>query len=112
MALLIISRWQLIERNWPEISQLLALLAIFLFLWVIANSLFPSYADVSSSMMRLFFLFIGAKIAGIIVSLLSIPDILGQIFFGVFYKNVGLGDFPGYEDFEVFLRWVSRVFAS
>jgi len=33
-----------------------------------------------------------------------LPDMLGMLFFGVLYANVGLANFEGYQKFELFLR--------
>lgn len=90
--------------NWGDISQLIAILVIVLFLWMIGLSVLPDYTDPGSPLMRMIFLFVGAKVCGIIVALFGIPDLLGMMFWGVLYRNVGLGEFEGYESAESFLR--------
>lgn len=101
--------WKKIVFNWGEISQLLACLVIFMFLWGIGLSILPDQTEPSAAFMRLVFLFIGAKICGIIVTFAGIPDLLGMMAFGVFYRNVGLGEFDGYESAESFLRDIALV---
>lgn len=69
-------------------------------------SVLPNYTAPESPLMRMIFLFLGAKLVGIIVAFIGIPDLLGMMFWGVFYRNVGIGEFEGYEAAESFLRWV------
>lgn len=66
--------------------------------------LFPDYAQPQTAIMRIAFLFVGAQIAGILVSFAHLPDMLGMLFFGVLYTNVGLANFEGYQRLELFLR--------
>lgn len=54
--------------------------------------------------MRIALLFVGAQMSGILVTFIYLPDMLGMLFFGVLYANVGLADFEGYAKFEGFLR--------
>lgn len=54
--------------------------------------------------MRIVLLFVGAQISGILVTFIHLPDMLGMLFFGMLYTNLGLANFEGYERFEVFLR--------
>lgn len=101
--------WLYAEENWPVASQPLALLVIFLLSWGIAASLFPGFVHGSSTIMRIIFLVIGAQVCGIVVSFVGLPDMLGMIGFGVFYKNIGWGNFDGYEKLEVVLREMALV---
>ncbi|XP_037956938.1 sodium/hydrogen exchanger 9B1-like isoform X1 [Teleopsis dalmanni] len=96
--------WQYLVRHWPVSSQPLALLGIFVLLWTIADIYLPEYAKASSVIMRIVLLFVGAQITGILVTFLRLPDMLGMLFFGVVYTNVGLADFSGYQKFEAILR--------
>lgn len=96
--------WKKMVINWGDISQLLAVLVILLLFWGIGLSLLPDYTDPGSPAMRLVFLCVGAKLCGIIVALFGIPDLLGMMFWGVFYRNVGLGEFEGLEQMESVLR--------
>lgn len=92
-------------RNWPIVSQPLALLAIFALLWGIAYSVLPrELTEPNTPFMRLWFLFVGAQISGILVSLTGLPDMLGMLFWGVLYTNVGWAEFQGLQKVEVFLR--------
>lgn len=95
----------MMERNWPETSECLALLMILLYLWAIAFLKFPAdKVGVNSPLIRLCCLFIGSKILGVLVSLVGVPDLIGMMAFGVIYNVVGLSDFRGHEDSQAFLR--------
>uniref|UniRef100_A0AAG5CRN3 Cation/H+ exchanger transmembrane domain-containing protein n=1 Tax=Anopheles atroparvus TaxID=41427 RepID=A0AAG5CRN3_ANOAO len=99
-----------LRRNWPVVSQPLALLLLFGFLWAIAYSILPpELSNPAGGLMRLAFLFVGAQACGILVSLTGLPDMLGMLFWGVLYANVGWADFGGYERLEVFLREMALV---
>uniref|UniRef100_A0A182QZB4 Cation/H+ exchanger transmembrane domain-containing protein n=1 Tax=Anopheles farauti TaxID=69004 RepID=A0A182QZB4_9DIPT len=99
-----------LERNWPITSQPLALLIVFGFLWAIAYTVLPAeLAHPTGGLMRIVFLFVGAQACGILVSLTGLPDMLGMLFWGVLYANVGWADFGGYERLEVFLREMALV---
>jgi len=89
---------------WPIISQPLSLGIIFLLLWAIGIALLPQYCQPSTVIMRLLFLFVGGQICGIIVSQIGIPDLIGMLFWGLIYKNIGFGNFDGYDKFVVLLR--------
>lgn len=67
-------------------------------------AILPSYAAPSTTIMRIILLFVGAQITGILVTFIHLPDMLGMLFFGVLYTNVGFANFEGYERFELFLR--------
>lgn len=86
------------------ISQILAILVIVLFVWSVAMSILPNYTQPESPLMRMIFLFVGAKLFGIFVAFFGIPDLLGMMFWGVFFRNIGIGDFEGYAEAESFLR--------
>lgn len=85
-------------------SELVALLAIFLGLWAMGWVLLPEYSQPPTVIMRIAFLFVGAQISGILVTFVHLPDMLGMLFFGVLYANLGLANFEGYQKFELFLR--------
>ncbi|CRK88687.1 CLUMA_CG002385, isoform B [Clunio marinus] len=99
----------MLEESWPNSSQTLALLVIFLISWGIASSLFPGLVYANSTIMRIIFLVIGAQACGLLVSFIGLPDMLGMIGFGVFYKNIGWGNFEGYEKLEAVLREMALV---
>ncbi|KAL5284996.1 SLC9B2.2 family protein [Megaselia abdita] len=101
--------WRRIVKNWPTISQPLAILLIVLVLWTISYSILPQYSHPESTIMRIIFLFVGAQISGIIVTFIKLPDMLGMLFFGVLYTNVGLADFSGFGGLEAFLREMALV---
>nr|XP_014094552.1 sodium/hydrogen exchanger 9B2 isoform X2 [Bactrocera oleae] len=101
--------WRIIVQHWPFISQPLALVAIAIVLWMIAYVLLPDYTLPNTPIMRIFFLFVGAQLSGVLVTFLRLPDMLGMLFFGVIYTNVGLADFTGYDKFEAFLREMALI---
>ncbi|XP_055588388.1 sodium/hydrogen exchanger 9B2 isoform X2 [Uranotaenia lowii] len=97
-------------RNWPVASQPVALLAIFGLLWGVAYSVLPEgLVDPNSPLMRLWFLFVGAQTSGILVSLTGLPDMLGMLFWGVLYTNLGWAEFEGLQRVEIFLREMALV---
>ncbi|XP_050100008.1 sodium/hydrogen exchanger 9B2 isoform X2 [Anopheles aquasalis] len=99
-----------LQRNWPIVSQPLALLTIFGLLWAIAAAILPpALSHPSGGLMRLLFLFVGAQTCGVLVALTGLPDMLGMLFWGVLYANVGWADFSGYQRVEVFLREMALV---
>ncbi|XP_052891421.1 sodium/hydrogen exchanger 9B2 isoform X2 [Anopheles moucheti] len=99
-----------LERNWPITSQPVALLIVFGLLWAVAYAILPTeLSHPAGGLMRLVFLFVGAQACGILVSLTGLPDMLGMLFWGVLYANVGWADFTGYERVEVFLREMALV---
>lgn len=67
-------------------------------------SVLPNYTQPESPLMRMIFLFVGAKLVGVVVALFGIPDLMGMMFWGVFYRNIGIAEFEGYEAAESFLR--------
>lgn len=88
-----------------EWSSLLALLIIFCMLWAIGYSLLPeSLMAPTAPFMRMAFLFVGAQLSGILITFVKLPDMLGMLFFGVLYTNVGLGDFSAIQGLEAALR--------
>lgn len=83
----------------------MTLLAVFVLLWGVAYSILPrELTDPDTPMMRLCFLFVGAQVAGVLCTLVGLPDMLGMLFWGVLYTNVGLADFKGLLRVEAFLR--------
>lgn len=77
---------------------------ILLCIWSAALALLPEHTMPSSPFMRMAFLFLGAKLCGVIVALFGIPDLLGMMFWGILYRNIGLADFEDYEAVESVLR--------
>ncbi|XP_073818342.1 na[+]/H[+] hydrogen antiporter 2 isoform X2 [Musca autumnalis] len=101
--------WLYLTRNYPISSQPLAILLIFVALWILAYIQLPEYAVPSTAIMRIVLLFVGAQTAGILVTFIKLPDMLGMLFFGVLYANVGFADFTGYAKFEGFLREMALI---
>ncbi|XP_017476056.1 PREDICTED: mitochondrial sodium/hydrogen exchanger 9B2-like, partial [Rhagoletis zephyria] len=101
--------WRILVQHWPFISQPLALAAVGIGLWIIAFVLLPDYALPHTPIMRIFFLFVGAQLTGVLVTFIRLPDMLGMLFFGVLYTNVGLADFTGYDKLEAFLREMALI---
>ncbi|CAO1429488.1 unnamed protein product [Diamesa hyperborea] len=101
--------WIYLEKHWPVSSQPLALLIIFLLSWGIASSLLPEYVKPNSVITRMLFLFIGAQFCGTLVSFTGLPDMLGMLFWGVLFKNVGWGNFDGYDKLEAAMREMALV---
>lgn len=64
----------------------------------------PEYTTPNTVIMRMIFLFVGAQICGQFVTLLRLPDMLGMLFWGVLYANIGFGNFHGYQRLEAILR--------
>jgi solute carrier family 9B (sodium/hydrogen exchanger), member 1/2 len=93
-----------IQNNWPTISQPLTILLVLLVLWGVTYPILPELTQPNSPLMRMMFLFVGAQICGILVSLTGLPDMLGMLFWGVLYTNIGLGQFTGYGKLESLLR--------
>ncbi|XP_065721993.2 sodium/hydrogen exchanger 9B2 isoform X3 [Drosophila suzukii] len=101
--------WLHFLSHWVNTSELVALLAIFLGLWAMGWVLLPEYSQPQTVIMRIAFLFVGAQISGILVTFVNLPDMLGMLFFGVLYANVGLANFEGYQKFELFLREMALI---
>ncbi|XP_052859295.1 sodium/hydrogen exchanger 9B2 isoform X1 [Drosophila gunungcola] len=101
--------WLHFRSHWVNISEQVALLAIFLGLWAMAWVLLPEYSQPQTVIMRIAFLFVGAQIFGILVTFVHLPDMLGMLFFGVLYANLGLANFEGYQKFELFLREMALI---
>ncbi|XP_034485487.1 sodium/hydrogen exchanger 9B2 isoform X2 [Drosophila innubila] len=101
--------WRHLVLHWSLVSEHVALLVIFLGLWALGLALLPEYATPSTTIMRIILLFVGAQISGILVTFIHLPDMLGMLFFGVLYTNVGLANFEGYQRFEVFLREMALI---
>lgn len=92
------------RKIYNEWSSLLALLIIFLMLWAIGYSLLPSFTAPTAPFMRMAFLFVGAQLSGVLITFIKLPDMLGMLFFGVLYTNIGLGDFSAIQGLEAALR--------
>ncbi|KAH8354411.1 hypothetical protein KR084_010374, partial [Drosophila pseudotakahashii] len=101
--------WLHFRSHWINISELVALLAIFLGLWAMGWVLLPEFSQPQTVIMRIAFLFVGAQISGILVTFVHLPDMLGMLFFGVLYANLGLANFEGYQKFELFLREMALI---
>ncbi|XP_017847791.1 sodium/hydrogen exchanger 9B1 [Drosophila busckii] len=101
--------WRVLVLHWPLVSEHVALLAIFLALWAMLYIVLPNYAAPDTVIMRIVLLFVGAQIMGLMVTFLSLPDMLGMLLFGVVYGNVGLAYFEGYGMFEKLLRELALI---
>lgn len=96
--------WKSIIKNWPVASQPLTLLFLCLSIWILCRILLPEYTTVSSVPMRMAILFIGAQICGVFLRLLNLPEMLGMLGFGIFFTNMGWGDFTPYQPLESIFR--------
>uniref|UniRef100_A0A1A9UZV4 Uncharacterized protein n=1 Tax=Glossina austeni TaxID=7395 RepID=A0A1A9UZV4_GLOAU len=101
--------WIYLVRNWPRMSESLAIVFIFLSLWTIGYILMPAYALPHTVIMRIVFLFIGAQTIGVLFTFIQLPDMLGMLFFGILYTNLGWANFIHYEKFEAFLREMALI---
>ncbi|XP_022230053.2 sodium/hydrogen exchanger 9B1 isoform X2 [Drosophila obscura] len=101
--------WRHIVLHWSLISEHVALLVIFLGIWAMAWILLREFSEPQTVIMRIAFLFVGAQISGILVTFVHLPDMLGMLFFGVLYANLGLANFEGYQGFELFLREMALI---
>lgn len=91
-------------KNWPIISQPFGLLWIYFVAWAIAHCLFPEHTQPNSVLMRMSFLFVGAQLCGILITFVNLPEMLGMVFFGVLFSNLGWGNFENVSGLETFLR--------
>lgn len=98
------SSWRTFTDNWPEHSQTFGLGLLFLLMWGILYSVQPDVALPTGPFMKFLFLFVGAQLCGIVVSQFGVPDMLGMIFWGVLYRNVGFAEFGELAKLESFLR--------
>lgn len=87
-----------------DFTQLAALLVIFIVLWCICFTFASEMFMPSTALMRMAFLFLGAQISGILITYIHLPDMLGMLFFGVLYTNIGFGNFRDVQPLESFLR--------
>uniref|UniRef100_A0A1A9ZZS2 Cation/H+ exchanger transmembrane domain-containing protein n=1 Tax=Glossina pallidipes TaxID=7398 RepID=A0A1A9ZZS2_GLOPL len=101
--------WIYLVGNWARMSEPLAIVFIFLSLWTIGYILMPTYALPHTVIMRILFLFIGAQTIGVLFTFIQLPDMLGMLFFGVLYANLGWANFIDYEKFEAFLREMALI---
>ncbi|XP_015038617.2 sodium/hydrogen exchanger 9B1 isoform X1 [Drosophila pseudoobscura] len=101
--------WRHLVLHWSLISEHVALLVIFLGLWAMAWILLREFSAPQTVIMRIAFLFVGAQLSGILVTFVHLPDMLGMLFFGVLYANLGLANFEGYQGFELFLREMALI---
>ncbi|XP_017145172.2 sodium/hydrogen exchanger 9B2 isoform X2 [Drosophila miranda] len=101
--------WRHLVLHWSLISEHVALLVIFLGLWAMAWILLREFSAPQTVIMRIAFLFVGAQLSGILVTFAHLPDMLGMLFFGVLYANLGLANFEGYQGFELFLREMALI---
>lgn len=98
--------WRYLMSQWPEISQTIALLVIAIAIWTLCWILMPTVWTIDSAATRMVCLFVGAQICGIMLRILQWPEMLGMLGFGVLFANIGLANFNGYNNLEIFFRWV------
>lgn len=91
-------------KHWPDASQPLALLFLSVIIWTLCRLLLSEYTTIDSAPIRMAILFIGAQICGVILRLLHLPEMLGMLGFGVFFTNMGWGDFTPYQSLESIFR--------
>ncbi|XP_065372260.1 sodium/hydrogen exchanger 9B2 [Calliphora vicina] len=101
--------WQYLVKHYHVTSQPLAILITFIALWILGYVLMPNYAVPNTAIMRLILLIVGAQVTGILVTFVKMPDMLGMLFFGVLYTNLGWADFSGYQRLEAFLREMALI---
>ena len=85
---------------------MVALFVTFLLMWGIVYSIQPHLAMPAGNFMRFLFLFVGAQLCAIVVTQFGVPDMLGMIFWGILYRNVGLAEYGEMAKVESFLRYV------
>lgn len=96
--------WHYLKENWPEISQPIALLVNGIILWVLGRILIPDHMNIGGVPTRMICLFVGAQICGVFLRILQWPEMLGMLGFGIIYANIGLANFDGFNEFEIFFR--------
>uniref|UniRef100_A0A1A9W1N2 Cation/H+ exchanger transmembrane domain-containing protein n=1 Tax=Glossina brevipalpis TaxID=37001 RepID=A0A1A9W1N2_9MUSC len=101
--------WICLVTQWPILSEPFTIILIFFSLWTIGYILMPIYALPHTVIMRIIFLFIGAQTFGVLFTFIQLPDMLGMLFFGVLYANLGWANFKDYEKFEAFLREMALI---
>lgn len=101
--------WQVFMKNWPDLSQKFVLLLISILGWGIIYSIFPEHTYAGAPIIQLIFLFIGAEIVGELFLVIGLPDILGMLFWGVLFRNLGFATFDGLSGLEAFLREMTLV---
>ncbi|KAI4458860.1 sodium/hydrogen exchanger family [Holotrichia oblita] len=72
-----------------EKSDVITLILILLFCWVITYSIFGDQVGLDSQTFSLVILFLAAKIAGYLISLLKITPMAAMVVMGVILKNIG-----------------------
>lgn len=78
-------------------------------LWALLHTTMPEWVAPTTTIMRMVFLFAGGQLCGYIVQWVRLPDMLGMIFWGIFYTNMGFGNFEGYDLLEAKLRYVYLI---
>ncbi|KAK4887313.1 hypothetical protein RN001_003584 [Aquatica leii] len=97
--------------KWSNVSGIVSLFLLYLVVWAIAYSLFGNdYVGINSTLFRLSILFITAKLAGWIFSLVKLPPMIGMLLMGVLLRNVGFIHVTGgYSRFTSILRQIALV---
>lgn len=97
--------WKYAMKHWPDVSQPLSLLFLCVIVWTLIRILLPEYTVIHAVPMRMAILFVGAQICGVLLRLMQLPEMLGMLGFGVFFTNMGWGDFTPYQSLESFFRY-------
>lgn len=92
-------------KHWPDVSQPLSLLFLCVIVWTLFRILLPEYTAIHAVPMRMAILFVGAQICGVVLRAMQLPEMLGMLGFGVFFTNMGWGDFTPYQSLESFFRY-------
>ncbi|KAI4466975.1 sodium/hydrogen exchanger family [Holotrichia oblita] len=91
-------------------SNTVTLFLLLLCCWAIGYALFGEVVGIHSQMFSLVVLFITAKIAGYLTSLLKLPPMVGMLLMGVLLRNVGFLNIDGnYRKFTAVLRQLALV---
>lgn len=93
-------------HHWSDTSQSITLLTIGALIWTLSFILIPTVATLNAVPTRMICLFVGAQISGIVLRFLQWPEMLGMLGFGVLFSNIGLANFDGYNEFEIFFRYL------
>ncbi|GJQ80798.1 hypothetical protein Trydic_g9389 [Trypoxylus dichotomus] len=98
------------QRFMKSQSNTVTLFLLLLCCWGIGYALFGEAVGVKSQMFALVVLFITAKIAGYLTSLVKLPPMVGMLLMGVLLRNIGFLEIEGdYRKFTTVLRQLALV---
>lgn len=94
------------ENIWGGHSDVISLFILVFVIWAIGFALFGNdVVGPESQLFKLAVLFISAKIAGFLVSLIKLPPMVGMLLMGVLLRNVDFINVTGsYAKFTAVLR--------